>query len=241
MSDLIALRGLSHYKALERLHSALKPTRYFEIGTQNGGTLCLSNCRSVAVDPAFRLTTDVITTKPAALLFQQTSDRFFSENNLSLLLGGPIDLAFLDGLHLYEYLLRDFINTEKSCSRNSVIAVHDCIPPDRYVARRQESDRLLSSESEHPKWWSGDVWKVLPILKQYRPDLDVTILDSVPTGLVLITNLNPKSNVLADSYFEICREWSEEGKETLEGFLKTIVVKPTSLLTSIENIGPLWF
>ncbi len=63
--------------------------------------------------------------------------RFFARHDLGGLLGKPISMAFLDGMHHFEYLLRDFINTEKHCSSNSVILLHDCLPTDRHVARRE--------------------------------------------------------------------------------------------------------
>ena len=172
------------------------------------------------------------------MLFRQTSDTFFLENDLTLLLGGAADLAFLDGLHLFEFLLRDFINTEKHCVRNSIVVLHDCIPPDNHVARRNEADRRLSHESEHPNWWAGDVWKVLPILKKFRPDLDINIFDAIPTGLVVITNLNPASLTLQENYFQICQDWSGDNPvESLEQYLASVSLTSTNKLETIETIG----
>jgi hypothetical protein len=47
------------------------------------------------------------------------------------------------------------------------------------------------------------VWKLLPILREYRPDLRLHVLDCPPTGLVAITRLDPASSVLADCYDDI--------------------------------------
>jgi hypothetical protein len=190
------------------------------------------------VDPNFRLNTDVLGSKQAVLLFSQTSDDFFATNDVHAILGGAIDLAFLDGLHLFEVLLRDFINTEKYCKRCSVVALHDCIPPDRHVARRDEADRTLGSQSDHPNWWAGDVWKVAAILLQYRPDLDITFVDAMPTGLVFVTNLDPTSPVLESRYFEICRTWMDvDSRPTLEEFLSTVALTSTDLLETSKSIG----
>jgi len=60
-----------------------------------------------------------------------------------------------------------------------------------------------TAKSRFGRWWTGDVWKVLPVLKQYRKDLSITLLDCAPTGLVLVSNLNPESTVLADAYNDI--------------------------------------
>ena len=64
-----------------------------------------------------------------------TSDDFFSGPRLGELLGGQtVDMAFVDGMHLFEYALRDFMNLEASAL--ILIAVHDCLPRDQEVPPR---------------------------------------------------------------------------------------------------------
>jgi hypothetical protein len=46
--------------------------------------------------------------------------------------------------------------------------------------------------------WTGDVWKTVVALREFRPDLVVRTIDLGPTGLTLVTNLNPASTVLRD-------------------------------------------
>ena len=60
-----------------------------------------------------------------------TSDEFFAKFDPRDALGSKIDLAFLDGQHLFEYVLRDFMNTEAVCEENSFILLHDCSPSTR--------------------------------------------------------------------------------------------------------------
>ena len=47
-----------------------------------------------------------------------------------------VDLVFIDGLHLFEFALRDFFNAEAWCSRTSTIVLHDCVPIARATADR---------------------------------------------------------------------------------------------------------
>jgi hypothetical protein len=151
---------------------------------------------AVGIDPILNSLQPV---NPSAKFFPLTSDEFFEKHDLGVVLNGrPLDLAFIDGMHLFEFILRDFTNLERYCSRASVVLVHDCYPADREMATREPSPNAQEAG------WSGDVWKLIMCLKQYRPDLRVSVVDSPPTGLGVITGLDPYSSVLKDHYEEIC-------------------------------------
>ncbi len=191
------VKGEHYLKFMQNLHRALKPKWYFEIGTQTGASLVLSSANSIAVDPDFQIVGDPYGNKSQLHMFQQTSDEFFASNHLDAI-GARIDLAFLDGMHLYEYLLRDFMNTERHMSPDGVILLHDCVPWNEGMAER---DRAKSPTQA----WTGDVWKVVCILQSYRPDLQVEIYDCAPTGLVAVSGLDPSNRVLDSAYDEIIR------------------------------------
>ena len=132
--------GETYLTLLAALHAHLKPKSYFEIGTLTGEmTLALANCASVAGDSKFQVQSNVIGDKPSVHFYQVHSDDFFNRFDLTAILGPDVDLAFLDGMHLYEFLLRDFLNTEKHCRPNSIIALHDCIPSDTPMTRRVQN------------------------------------------------------------------------------------------------------
>ena len=137
--------------------------------------------------------------------FQMPSDTFFASENVRELLGRPVDMAFLDGLHRFEFLLRDLIGTEAGCHPRSLILLHDCVPLNPRMALRQWLPGG-PSETETAPFWTGDVWKLLPIVKKHRPDLRLHVLDCPPTGLVAITRVDPASRILADRYYEIIDE-----------------------------------
>jgi len=111
-------------------------------------------------------------------------------------------MAFLKGIHRFEHLLRDSIGTEAACHPRSLILLHDCVPSNTRMSLRQFQPGD-SSEGDTASWWTGDVWKLLPILREYRPDLRLHVLDCPPAGLVAITGLDAESGVLADRYYEI--------------------------------------
>lgn len=221
--------GETYTKVLDRLHSLLQPTTYVEIGTAHGDTLALAGCASVAIDPRFQLKHDIVGSKPACHLFQMTSDAFFSCYHLSEVLGGPVDMAFLDGMHEYEFLLRDFINIEKHCSKNSTVLLHDCLPTDRYVARRDPGDQSLAELSPHREWWAGDVWKAAAIIRQHRRDLLMLGVNAPPTGLIVITNLDPGSKVLSSQYETAIQDFAAvPADEHFRIFAESIAMVPTA-------------
>lgn len=230
------LEGTHYFTVLRWLHERLAPASYFEIGTSSGASLSIANCASVAVDPRFDLNQDVIGRKPFCAFYQIPSDAFFRRYDLTRIFDGPVDLAFLDGLHLCEFLLRDFSNTERHCRRNSVIVLHDCVPVEMAIASRTPSPTV---EAHRKDWRPGDVWRTLLALRKRRPDLAFTVVDSHPTGLVLITNLCPQSTILSDDYTAIVREMMSLSLEEIgiEGLFSTINLEPTAVIDTPEKLS----
>lgn len=230
-------KGLEYKAVLARLHEYLKPSTYFEIGTADGATLAIATCATLAVDPAFGMgKRDFVGKKPLCALYQMPSDTFFRQYNPTDLFGGPIDLAFLDGMHYCEFLLRDFANTERYCRRNSVIALHDCVPVEVPISERAGAAAI---EAHRSGWWAGDVWRTVLALQKYRPDLAFTILDAPPTGLVLVTNLNPGSTLLTDGYTSITREmlsWSLDDIG-IDAFFASVKLESTSVIETKERMA----
>jgi hypothetical protein len=226
------VRGIDYQPFLRTLHERLKPETYLEIGVRWGGTFRLANCASIGIDPKFALLRQVVGAKPICLMYQETSDYFFEHRDPKELFDGPIDMAFLDGMHHFEFLLRDFINTERHCHPNSVILLHDCLPPHNSMTTRDQS-KALFNPLPYTFWWTGDVWKIIPVLQKYRPDLSVELFDCKPTGLVAITGLDPASRVLSDAYQDIL-SWHAAQKgdsEELAQYWESVEVSSSRNLT----------
>ena len=202
----LRLGGDYYTEVLRRLHAAFMPRSYFEIGSLAGETLRLSRCPTVAVDPVFQLKPDAVAENRRVQLVEKTSDDFFAAHDPKTMLGRPIDLAFLDGMHEFDFLLRDFINTEKSCHRGSMIVMHDCLPGHAWMTRSHRREPGYRP-SNFPSYWTGDVWKIVPALKSMRPDLRITCLDALPTGLVAVTGLDPTSRVLEQNMDALTARW----------------------------------
>ena len=123
----------------------------------------------------------------------------------TLLDGRPIDLAFIDGLHLFECALSDFIAIERRGSPSSTILVHDCYP----------RDEMTSARDRTTVFWSGDVWKLVLCLTEVRPELEVAVVDVAPTGLAIVRGLDPASEVLSRHYDELCARFVDLGYDAV--------------------------
>ena len=231
------LHGEEYKVVLERLHTLLKPDNYLEVGSRDGSSLALARCASIAIDPEFNLNPSFFGDKPSCCLYRMGSDEFFAKFKPDQIFGQKVDFAFLDGLHLAEFLLRDFINVERVCQPNSVIAIHDCLPLDVAMARRHEHGESQIQSARYPFYWTGDVWKVIPTLKRLRPDLQIMAVDAQPTGLILITGLNPASTVLSDRYFDIVRDFKFLTDADLVSFMQSIEILASNTLTTYEDVS----
>jgi len=160
--------GVPYFDFLTALHTHLTPRTYLEVGTETGSSLALVGCDAIAVDPQFQLDVTATGNRRRTFFFQMPSDTFFATENVRELLGRPVDMVFLDGMHRFEFLLRDLIGTEAACHPRSLILLHDCVPLIPRMALRQWLPGG-PSETDTASFWTGDVWKLLPILKKYRP------------------------------------------------------------------------
>ena len=207
---------------------------YFEIGTRTGDSLVFSQSPSIAIDPFFQLKKNPIGKKDFCLMFQETSDSFF-KNRLPKLPGLKCQLAFIDGMHLFEYALRDFINLAKISSKEALFLFHDAIPWTFKMATR--NNKTL----ERNEAWTGDIWKLVPILIDAGMKDNINLLSSAPSGLLAV--LNPDKKImtkLEENYDKICAQWLdvELSQENLLDFYESgVFVKPEVYLRSLEEIS----
>lgn len=92
---------------------------------------------------------------------RMTSDDFFLNN------AQKFDIIFIDGLHTYEQVLKDMVNSLQALSDDGVILVHDCLPRNFYA------------QLPFPTGgdWNGDVWKAF---------MQIRSLDEADSALCLI-------------------------------------------------------
>src|SRR5574341_306737 len=201
VTDLMEARirfGGEHYlQVITRILDALKPRTYVEIGVEHGTSLRLVQAPTLAIgiDPEPKLAGPLAANQK---VFAETSDAFFAARDPRAELGGlPIDVAFIDGMHQFEFALRDFYNLERFCTRDSTILIDDCYPLNRETAER---DRRR-------EFWSGDIWRLVLLLKKHRPELAIQIVATPPCGLTIVRGLDPDSRFLREHHDRLCQEF----------------------------------
>ena len=199
MHLLAALRmpGANSRDLLAAIHNWLRPKTYVEIGVETGSSLALAppGALMIGVDPRPIISRPL---PPTVTIYAETSDEFFERRDVRALLGGlAIDIALIDGMHLFEFVLRDFMHLERYCTPGSTILIDDVCPLNRRSAERERTTNF----------WTGDVWRIIPALKKYRPGLQIHTIGAAPTGLGVVRGLDPQSRVLAEHYDAIVSEF----------------------------------
>jgi hypothetical protein len=213
---------MSRHKLIAQLHERLQPRTYVEVGVRNGASLRLSRARTIGIDPAFRIDQEVCCD---VQLVRSTSDDFFARTDAaSHFEGVPVDLAFIDGMHLSEFALRDFINIEPLMAPTGVVVLDDVLPRNPLEAAR---DRRTRS-------WTGDVYKVVEVLSRRRPDLVILQVNTEPTGTAVVLGLDPTSSVLARVYPDEESELQRPDPQAPphEVLSRSVAVDPQRLLNS---------
>jgi predicted O-methyltransferase YrrM len=217
--------SMSRHDLLAGIHRRLQPRTYVEIGVATGASLALATVPAVGVDPDFNVTVPL---SGDITLVRTTSDEFFESPTPFERFGDvPVDLAFVDGMHLAEYAYRDFMNVERHCASTSVVIFDDVLP--RSVI---EAARLRKTRD-----WAGDVFKAISVLREVRPDLIVVPVDTAPTGTAIVFGLEPSSRLLFDEYESRLAQLTADDPQVVpEDVLeRTDSVDPEALLAS-----PLW-
>ncbi|HVY29381.1 MAG TPA: class I SAM-dependent methyltransferase [Polyangiaceae bacterium] len=193
--------GPPYRDVLRRVHELVKPRSYLEIGVETGATLGLARDaeRAIGIDPdSSKLRPELV--PPTARVFHETSDAFFERQTPAQALGPHrVDLAFVDGMHLFEYALRDFMHVEAWSHAGGTVILHDCLP----------LFPLTASRERRTKFWVGDVWKVVSILREYRPELRIKLVATAPSGLCVVRGLNPDSRVLSEQLDAIVERYRD--------------------------------
>ena len=173
---------MTRYEFLARAHEILQPKIYLEIGVQSGPSLALAEAAEVAIgiDPFPQVLPH--NQRPNQRIIASTADDYFEAERKVRYSGVSyvplrVDFVFIDGSHLFEDALHDFINVERHLRNpRSVVFFDDVLPYAQAIAERIQP----------PGDWTGDVWKVVETLRLHRMDLELILIDVAPTGLLMV-------------------------------------------------------
>lgn len=219
--------GTHYLEVLDAVEAITKPDLYLEIGSRSGTSLARRKCSFVGVDPEFKIEAPVYNAGRQMHFMQMTSDDFFDSGFLSKL-GLTPQMAFIDGMHLFEFALRDFINAEKVMDRGGLVFFHDVLPFNAGMTSR-------TYVTGTP--WTGDVWKTILALVETRPDLRIDVISAAKTGLACVRGLKGADAPWKASHDEIMARYLGLGISSygIQSYLDKInLVTPEDFLASLK-------
>jgi hypothetical protein len=183
---------------LKKLFRQKKFKTYLEIGVFKGRVFfSVPAHNKIAVDPEFQFAAPKKVKKLFrrvsnlwAKFYEKTSDDFFSEDATKLFQKNKIDVCLVDGMHEYDFALRDIENSLKFLQKNGVILVHDCNPVSKEASVSFEEYKNRGFVKD----WNGDTWKAMVHLRSLRDDINVFVLDC-DQGLGVVTYGEPENKL----------------------------------------------
>ncbi len=164
-------------RRVNELSRQLGSKRYLEIGVRTGETFRdVAIADRTGVDPRFTFDTNELAGESTRLA-ECTSDQFFSSEPFS----PAYDVAFIDGLHTFEQVVRDLSNTLLLTHQRSAIVIDDTLPSDVYstIPDSESAQRHRKAGGGNSNAWNGDVFKTVFYIHDFLPGLNYrTIIGS---------------------------------------------------------------
>jgi hypothetical protein len=157
-------------RRINLLADRLSAKRYLEIGVHKGDTFTdVKIAERTAVDPEFKFDINPLAGEHTHF-YEKTSDQFFSAIEADTV----FDIIFIDGLHQFEQVVRDFSNAIIHSRSSSVIVLDDTKPNDVYSAIPNVRDtmKFRSRAGIEDFSWHGDVYKLVFFLHDFWPALN---------------------------------------------------------------------
>ena len=158
--------NLNRWDLINQVIDLKKFSSYLEIGCDNDHAFSQIKLKDkIGVDPN------------SGGNFRGTSDEFFLKNKRKF------DCIFIDGLHEYDQVNQDILNSLENLSENGMILLHDCLP------------KSLNQQAvpRHQWIWNGDVWKCI-VKFRCREDLDI-VTCKIDHGISIIRKIKNKKKL----------------------------------------------
>ena len=127
-------KNINRWDLIKRIIKEKKFNSYLEIGCDDDYSFSQIEVeKKIGVDPY------------SGGNYKGTSDEFFLKNSECF------DCIFIDGLHEYDQVYKDIINSLKFLNEGGIILLHDCLPPSIHQ----------QAVPRYKRTWNGDVWKAI--------------------------------------------------------------------------------
>lgn len=127
-------KNINRWDLIKRIIKEKKFNSYLEIGCDDDYSFSqIEVKKKIGVDPY------------SGGNYKGTSDEFFLKNKENF------DCIFIDGLHEYDQVHKDILNSLKFLNNEGIILLHDCLP----------SSIHQQAVPRYKKTWNGDVWKAI--------------------------------------------------------------------------------
>ncbi len=213
-----------------------KEFSYLEIGVANGTTLeSVKASEKHAVDPFPTFNTRDLPS--GTHFYKSTSDNFFS----SLEKSKKFDFIFLDGLHEFKQLARDFTNALQHINNPGWILIDDIVPSDSISAipSIELSYKTRGVEANEGFPWHGDCYKILPIILNSFPNIQPYLIIYPDNPQLLLKITQPIDNTTIDQFetpklFEYSQVFSSKNLKTYPVYIEDLLMNELSINGSIE-------
>ena len=157
--DITFPENLYRWDLIQYLIDKYSFKKYLEIGCDDDASFSKIKIeKKIGVDPFSGGT------------IRDTSDNFFKNNK------DFFDIIFIDGLHIYDQVIKDINNSLKFLNKDGFILIHDCLPRTK---AHQAIPRYRGS-------WNGDVWKAIVEMRT-KKDVE-TYTCKIDYGIGVIQN-----------------------------------------------------
>ena len=191
---------MERFEVVQSVLEMFEKPRYLEIGVNEGRTFhSLIADKKVGVDPNYLF--DIEEARSLHLNNQyivQTSDDFFSAH---LDMMEKFDVIFIDGLHTFDQVLKDLLNSYAMLKDDGIIIIDDVIPRD-FISSLPSIEMMYAmrqAENSGDTTWMGDVYKLVFFISGFLPALSfATVKENHGQTLCWKKARNPESLLIKD-------------------------------------------
>ena len=180
---------------------------YLEIGVDYGQTFgALSAAHKTAVDPDFKFLPPDTTTDVE--FHRVTSDEYFARFCPA---GRRFDVVYIDGLHIFEQVLRDLLNAALRLTAGGVIIIDDILPASYQSAMPQINEAFQVRDQlalDHPSLkndntWMGDVYKLAFFIETFMQQLSYATVQENHGQLIVWQSVRPVEAIVRRSMRDV--------------------------------------